>query len=386
MPAGLLGLTWLILSSLEPFRSIRLHFARLGRKALFMTYSDDLRILVCRLSALGDCVHTMPLVCALRRNYPNAHIAWLTQSGSLPLLAGHDDVDEFITVERGFLRSPRQVADLRRRLKPKQFDITIDPQSLTKSAVPAWLSGAKTRIGFASHEGREAAPWLNNVLVRPERRHVVDRNMELLRPLGIEHADVEFKLPLDKTAFANVDTLLDECLDTQTPVVMHPGAGWRSKLWPHLRYAEVARFLGQEYGFQTMVLWVGEQMRAWAKQIAKNSGGFAVMAPVMSLPELIALLFRARLFIGSDSGPLHMAAALETPTVSMFGPTLPDRNGPYGQGHSALQAYYQAGTTRQRRSAPNDAMQAITSEMVIQMCRQVLDPVTPVESPTVVAV
>ena len=331
------------------------------------------RILLCRLSALGDCVHTMPLASALRRHIPGVHITWLTQESSLPLLKGHPAVDDFLTVRKGFMRSPRDVFALRDLLQRRKFDITIDPQSLSKSAIPAWLSGARTRIGFAGPDGREAAPWLNNVMVRPEHLHVVDRYMELLRPLGIENADVEFQLPICTESQARIDQLLDTTIDSDAPIVMHPGAGWNSKLWPHMRYAQMAAWLGRRYGIRTVFAWFGNRMRRWVKQMVRRADGHAVAAPSLTLPELVALLHRARLFVGSDSGPLHMAAAMDVPTVSMYGPTLPDRNGPYRQGHSALQVVYQSGTTRQRRRARNDAMREITSEMVMEACELMLE-------------
>jgi len=338
-----------------------------------MAFPDPSRILVCRLSALGDCVHTMPLVCALRRQFPAAYIAWLTQTRSAPLIAGHEDVDELIAVERTYLRSPRKVASLRHALRARRFDLAIDPQSLTKSALAGWFSGAKMRIGFAPPQGREAAPWLNNVAVRPENLHAVDRTLELLRPLGIEHPDVEFKLPVDRAAKDKIHGLLGALIGEPAPVVMHPGASWPSKLWPHRRYAEVAAHLGERYGMPTVVPWAGETMRRWANEIAQQSRGHAVVAPALTLPELVALLSQARLYVGSDSGPLHMAAALNVPTVSMYGPTLPDHNGPYRQGHCALQVDYQQGSTRARKKAANTAMQAISAARVITACAQMLD-------------
>ena len=331
------------------------------------------RILITRLSALGDCVHTMPLASALRRHIPGAHITWLTHPESFPLLEGHPAVDEFITIKRRYLRSPSRLLQLRKQLLDREFDITIDPQSLTKSALPAWLTGAKTRIGFAAPDGREAAPWLNNQLVTPENSHVVDRNMELLHPLEIKHADVEFQYPVHSASLARVDGIIEQHVAPDDPIVMHPGAGWKSKLWPHMRYADVAAYLGRRWGIPTLVAWAGQRMRLWAEQIVARACGHAIAAPALTLQELGALINRTRLFVGSDSGPLHIAAALDVPTVSMYGPTLPDRNGPYRQGHTALQVRYQAGPTRVRKRANNDAMREISTSMVIQACEQLLD-------------
>jgi lipopolysaccharide heptosyltransferase I len=332
-----------------------------------MVSHKSARILICRLSALGDCVHTLPLLCALRDALPHAHIAWLTQSGSAPLLKGHPAIDELITVDRGYLHSLSSLAALRRNLHARRFDITIDPQSLTKSSVAAWLSGAPRRIGFAGPVGRELAPWLNNVRVAPTTIHAVDEHLELLKPLGIRSPDVRFDLPVCPAAAARIDEFLrSNYIDR--PLVIHPGAGWDSKLWPHLRYAEVAQRLRQSYGIRTVVAWSGKSVKRWADEIVTAAGGSAIAAPETTLSQLIALLRSARLYLGSDSGPLHMAAAVETPCIALFGPSRPQHNGPYGAGHVVLQAYYQEGTTRERKAAANDAMRAITSDMVVEAC------------------
>jgi lipopolysaccharide heptosyltransferase I len=325
------------------------------------------RILLCRLSALGDCIHTLPVLCALRQAMPEAHLAWLTQTSSAPLLAGHSALDELITVERGYLRSFAKVRELRDELRARKFDITIDPQSLTKSSVAAWLSGARQRIGFAGPVGRELAPWLNNVRVRATSAHAVDEHLELLAPLGIRSPEVRFDLPHNAGAMARMQEFLHANYIDE-PLVIHPGAGWDSKLWPHLRYAEVAGALHERLGVRTVVAWSGKVLQRWANEIVARAGGSAIAAPETTLPQLVALLRCARLYLGSDSGPLHMAAAVDTPCVSLFGPSRPEHNGPYGTGHVVLQAYYQAGTTRERKAAVNEAMRAISSEMVIQAC------------------
>ena len=329
------------------------------------------RILICRLSALGDCVHTLPVLCALRDALPQAHIAWLTQTSSAPLLAGHAALDELITVEKGYLRSFAKLRELRTELQARKFDITIDPQSLTKSSIAAWLTGAPRRIGFAGPVGREFAPWLNNIRVRATADHAVDEHLELLEPLGIRSPDVRFDLPHSTAAMARMQEFLHANYIDE-PLVIHPGAGWDSKLWPHLRYAEVAREMRDRHGVRTVVAWSGKAMKRWAGEIVARAGGSAIAAPESTLPQLIALLRCARLYLGSDSGPLHMAAAVGTPCVALFGPSRPAHNGPYGAGHVVLQAYYQEGTTRERKAAANEAMQAITVEMALEACESLL--------------
>ena len=133
------------------------------------------RFLIVRLSAIGDAIQTMPVACALRERFPQAFIAWAVEKRAAALLEGHPAIDELILLPRGWLKSPRGVWQLRRRLRDLQIDTTIDVQSLSKSSILAWLSGARRRIGFGNPGGRELSKWFNNERVDPTAVHVVDR-------------------------------------------------------------------------------------------------------------------------------------------------------------------------------------------------------------------
>jgi lipopolysaccharide heptosyltransferase I len=316
----------------------------------------------------------LPLIAALRREYPEAHIAWITQPGPASLLADHPLLDEVITVDKNWYRSAKTILQLQATLRDHRFDLTIDPQSLTKSSVLALLSGAKQRIGFSRGQGREISPWLNSVCVKPGATHVVERYLELLRPLGIDAPAVEFQLGVNPAAVSGVAHHCRE-FDFPTYAVINPGAGWDSKRWPHENYSHVARSLVQR-GLGCVVLWAGPRELAWAERIVEMSGRGVHLAPATTLPELAAWCREAQLFVGSDTGPLHLAAALGTPCVALFGPTRPSVCGPYGTGHQTLQAYYQGGSSRQRRGADNRAMREIQVESVIDACHRVLGSAT----------
>ena len=188
------------------------------------------RILICRLSAIGDCILTMPLASALRRQFPDAFIAWAVQGASAPLIEEHPAVDLAIRISKPELRSPMGLWRLRRRLKTQRFDLALDPQGLTKSALVSWLSGAPRRIGFARGVGREISPWLQTELVQSRQLHVVDRYLELLGPLGIKAAGTEFRFPADAAARRKLAPFLDQPLLKQGFAVVNPGAGWVSRL------------------------------------------------------------------------------------------------------------------------------------------------------------
>nr|MBC8870273.1 glycosyltransferase family 9 protein [Planctomycetota bacterium] len=295
------------------------------------------RFLIARLSAIGDCILTIPMANALRAHFPGAFVAWLVEQPAAPLLEGHEAIDELIVVPRGWLKDIRAVWGLRRRLRDLSFDVAIDAQSLSKSAIPAWLSGAKTRIGFAAPMGRELAPWLNNRLVHRTARHVVDTMFELLQPLGIESPAVEFRLPVDQRAEASCEEFLAAKGLADGYVVLNPGAGWASRLWPRERYAAVARHVGSKWSLSSAVVWAGEKEKAWAEEIVEGSDGHAVLTPATSLQELTSLLRRAWLFVGSDTGPLHLAVAVGTSCGSVHGTTPAWQSGPCGEGHIPLQ-------------------------------------------------
>lgn len=336
-----------------------------------MSRPESLRVLITRLSHIGDCVLTLPVACAVKERWPHAFIAWAVERPSNQLLEGHPAIDQLIVVDRGYLKSFRTARQLRRQIRSLRFDVSLDPQSLTKSAALGWLSGIPRRIGFARGVGREAAPLLNNLLVQPTSRHLVDRSLELLRPLDVLAPDVRFCPPHYQAAAAKVESFLDQ-KTSRGFAVINPGAGWPSKIWPAERYATVAQHLGRKWSLPSIIVWAGDRERSSAQTIVTHSGRHAVSAPLTNLQELSEILRRARLFVGSDTGPLHMAAAVGTPCVSMYGPTLPAHCGPYGEGHVALQQYLQTGTCRERRKADNVAMRAIQAITVCDACDEVL--------------
>jgi lipopolysaccharide heptosyltransferase I len=331
------------------------------------------RILIVRLSAIGDALHALPVLCALRDALPKAFLAWVVEGKTADLLRSHRALDELIVVPRGWLKSPRAVLALRRRLRTLRFDTTIDVQGLTKSAVAARLSGAPRRIGFDGADGRELSRWLNNALVPATATHVIERNLELLRPLGIQSPTARFDLEIPPADAATSRQILQRLGLNEPYCVINPGAGWTSKLWPTDRFAAVARHLGSARGVRSLVVWAGDLEHSWAEEIVAGSGGHATLAPATSLCELAAVVREAALLVGSDTGPLHLAVAVGTPSVGLFGPMPAERNGPYGPQHIALQKICLQGTSRQRRAAGPESMNAITLHDVCAACETILD-------------
>lgn len=331
------------------------------------------RILIVRLSAIGDVMHTLPVLCALRDRLPLAFLAWIVEGRAADLLEGHSALDRLIRIPRGWLKSPRSVLHVRRQLRALNFDIAIDVQGLFKSAAAARMSGAPTRIGLSGADAREMSGWLNTVRVNPGQVHIVERNLELLAPLGIERPTVRFDLPERSADRRWARDYLATIGSPADFVVINPGAGWPSKLWPPARFAAVARYLGQQRHLPSLVVWAGTAERCMAEAIASGSAGHARIVPSTTLTQLATLIRRARLFVASDTGPLHIAVAAGTPSVGLFGPMPHQRNGPYGPRHMAVQQRAPEPGRRRCRRTDLSYMDAISVDHVLTACATVLD-------------
>ena len=324
------------------------------------------RFLITRLSAFGDCVQTLPLLCALRDARPDAHIAWMTQTEFAPVLKRHSDVDDVISVSRRWFLSPAKLWQVSRQLRAMNFDVVLDPQSLTKSSIGGFLSGTRRRIGVDRPAGRELSRHLNNELV-PDRTNVIHRYLELLRPLGIEQSRINFRFPVLPLSSRLVDFFCTAG-DAGNFVVLNPNAGWPSKTWPAEQVAKTAEALYSLFKLRSVVIWHGTKERQVAENVAACYSSVLV-APPTDMNELAALIRASRLFVGTDSGPLHLAAANGTPCVGLFGPTRSEVCGPISSSSVCIQAPLQ--TTR-KRNAPNTAMQTIDTNMVVEACSKLL--------------
>ncbi|MFH0910879.1 MAG: glycosyltransferase family 9 protein, partial [Planctomycetota bacterium] len=287
-------------------------------------------------------------------------------------------VDELIVIPRrawsGWSLS-RRLSELRsilERLKALAFDASLDLQGLAKSALAARLAGIPKRIGFGGREGKELSRLLNNTLVTPEEaeRHVVERNLALLRPLGMNGASVRFPRPSVESRVVKI-FLARERLSRQGFAVMNPGGGWPAKRWPLERFCALAQGLEKDPGLRIVVAWGNQEEKKMAEAIVQSAPLSCMMAPETDLRELWALLAQGALFVGGDTGPLHMAAAAGVPTVALFGPTSGLRNGPYGAGHRMIQgrcANHPHCWKRRHREACT-CMQSIAVEEVLEACR-----------------
>ncbi len=327
------------------------------------------RILIVRLSAIGDTVHSLPLAAALRWAFPDSHLGWIVEKPSAPLIENNPLLDWVKILPKGWLKSPALVRELRRDAKRERFDIAIDVQGLTKSAVAAWLSGAKRRIGFPKGEARELAPWLTNIAVTPRGRHAVDRTLSLLDGLGIHRTGAaEFVFPpCPENDRAAIDATLAADVFSNGFVLMGPWGSFASKLWPLDRFLELAKRIRRETGLPSLMLGHGDAERGRVAPLAAEAPDALSAAPDVSLPGVVELARRATAFVGCDSFPMHASAGAGTPTLGLFGITDPERLGPYGpNGRAAFHAITLVKSTRERRRLGPENMERLTADAVLK--------------------
>lgn len=317
-------------------------------------------------------METLPVAMAIKDRWPHSYLVWIVDCGVDSLLKHHPAIDQVIRIRKGFLSRPRELWRLRKQLRALNIDFSIDPQGLLKSAVLGWLAGATDRIGFVAGQAREQAWRFYHDAISPRSTHLVDRQLELLEPLGIFAPPVRFGSL--ETSSCSVE--VDKILKSMTPnangfAVINPGASWTSKRWPTDRYVEVAKKLYEMIGLPSLVVWGNTDERLLAQSIVEASPRASCLAPDTTLLVLAGILKRSRLYIGSDTGPMHIAAALGTPCVALFGTTRSEYCGPYGDMHRALQNRYDAGSSTYRRTTTNAAMLDISAESVIEQCLQV---------------
>jgi lipopolysaccharide heptosyltransferase I len=322
-------------------------------------------IVIVKLSAIGDVLHGVPAAVALKRAFPHTRIGWVVEGRAGDVLAGHPAVDHLFRVSRGWLKSPRAVLDLRRRLRDFGADVTIDLQGLLKSGVATWLSGAPVRIGHARPAAREWSWLASTHPVSTTLPHIVERNCDLLAPLGIGATMPEFDMPHWPVSRLRMQQWLQAQRLTSAPAIINPGAGWPSKLWPAERFAAVARGLHARDGLHSVVVWGSDAERAAAETIVAAAAGAALLAPQTTLQDLGELARLARVFISSDTGPLHLAAAVGTPCVGLFGPVPAKRNGPYGAIHQTVEPPVSLRPAWEQRKTDTVAMGAIDVDRVV---------------------
>jgi lipopolysaccharide heptosyltransferase I len=298
------------------------------------------RVLIVRTSALGDVVQALPVLTALRRHLPEARIGWVVEEGMAPVLADHPDLDELLVVRlrhwrRLSLQGLRELGGFLSALERFAPEVVLDLMGNHKAGVLSALTLADRRIGPARRWRREpsSAVWISQPVV-PRGTHAVDRMLSLLDALGLPPEPADFG---GEKLFRQEPAAARERLAAHPEpfVLLHPGAGWANKRYPPDWWGKAARLIRAQTGLATWVAAApGEEELAAGVEAA--SRGAAQISPAPDLATLAALIRRARLMLGGDSGPTHLAHALGTPVLMLMGPTDPERHGPYAAPDHAL--------------------------------------------------
>jgi heptosyltransferase I len=332
-----------------------------------LTRRDFRKILLIKLSAVGDVVHTIPVLNKLRRRYPTAQLDWLVTPAIAELLRHHPAITNIIEFEREAWSTPWRLAPfvsyarLATKLRRAAYDLVVDMHGQFRTAALTLATGASARIGFDrpragvwdasarkfpeqarkhAWQGAREGSWLaytHHIPVPTLDLHAVDRYLNVGPILGLDREPADFSFPIPQSAVSRVETLLAQHgVNSADIVIMAPSTMWETKHWGSDRFAKVARhFLSMGFA----VILIGSQReRVVCEEVAALSPGAIDLAGMTALSELAALIRRAAISITNDSGPMHLAVALDRPVISIFGPTDPVWIGPYRRANAVLHA------------------------------------------------
>jgi heptosyltransferase-1 len=327
---------------------------------------SEQRFLLVRLSSLGDVIHALPAASALRDTFPNARIDWIIDPRWKRLLEGNPDLTEVIP-HKG--KSPAGIASSIRKLRDSRYTCAIDFQGLYKSALLAFLSGAPRRVGFQSSYAREGlVSALYTDRLNPRGAHKVEHNLTLAAGAGAKIGRPRFPLTIRAP---EEDVVTRELHERRVDdfYVLNPGGGWVSKCWPAERYGQLHRRLANRHGWRGIVT-IGPGEEHLAREVIQAAHMRTPLVIPLPIGPLMALLQRAKLVISADTGPLHLASALGTPVVGLFGPTDPARNGPFSAADISVRNPQFSITTYRRGASYSPAMLSITVDQVMDAVEQ----------------
>lgn len=320
---------------------------------------DFKNILIIKMSSLGDIIHALPSLYALRKKFPNAKITWAVHPSFAGILPGKPWIDEIYLVDRKKIKSIPYLRTVKKELSDKNFDLVIDLQMIAKSALISFLSGARTKIGY--HDAREGSFLINKPIKgKHAEGHIIEQLLDVMGYLGCDTDKIVFPLKDVTTEQKEVKDLL-KSLDVQGKfAILVPGTRGEFKKWPISYWAELAKSFSKNNIYSVLVGTPDE--KDMGEEIVELAGSNKVCNLIgkTTLLQLVALEKMAALHISADTGPLHIANAVNTPILALFGPTLPDRSGPFGEGvHRVLLANH-PGTKESRMDTikPDEVLKA----------------------------
>ncbi len=340
-----------------------------------------MNILIVKLSAIGDVIHTLPALNAIRSAYPSAHITWLIEEAAAPLIIGHPALDRVIVSRRkswirdlrkGQCKSAvREAAGLVQAIRDTAYDLVFDFQALLKSGVLIGLSRGRRKIGFGrGMEHQEHSHLFLNERVRPVDMncHAILRSLMMLDAADIHSRNITYRLPIHDDDRKSLARLLElEGIGNSSPLIcINPVAKWATKLWPNAHFAALADRLSERYRISPVFTGAPEDHETVQDILSRMSSPATDLSGKTSLKTLAALYESADVLISTDTGPMHLGAAVNTPVVALFGPTAPWRTGPMGDRHQVIRTGLPCSPCFKRRCPTCDCMNHIRVEQVLE--------------------
>ena len=311
-----------------------------------------MNILIVKLSAIGDVIHTLPALNAIRRYYPDAVISWLVEEAAAPLVTGHEALDRVIISGRkrwfkglgkrgSRIKNIRNIFNFIKTLRDTHYDIIIDFQQLLKSGIPVWLAKGRLKTGFdKGMEHMEQSHLFLNRRLPPVSMeiHALKRCLMIPDALGIPVSEIRYRLPVNNKDHQAIEDLLlrHGVKKNKIIVAVNPVAQWETKLWQTHKFAELADRLVDDYGAEVVFTGGSDDAPITGEILSQMKKNAVDLAGKTTLMTLAALYQKTGLVISTDTGPMHLAAAVRTPVIALFGPTAPWRTGPFGYGHRVI--------------------------------------------------
>jgi len=337
-------------------------------------------ILIVKLSAIGDVIHTLPALNAIRRQFPDAHITWLVEEDAASLVEGHEALDRVLVSKRkrwmrglrtsSFFSTISEIYRFIKALRDTDYDMILDFQALLKSGVLIGLARGRRKIGFGKglEHMEHSYIFLNERISAVDMEiHALSRGMMLIDALGIPSNTVEYKLPVSSYDHEKVDGLMRTygMLGAKPLVAINPVAKWETKLWANKKFSQLADILIDRYDAK-IVFTGGPEDGPTIQDIMAAMKGHAVnLAGHTTLKMLAALYQKVDFVVSTDTGPMHMAAAVGIPVVALFGPTAPWRTGPFGTGHQIVRGGPECSPCFKRECKTIDCMEQISVQQVV---------------------
>ncbi len=343
-----------------------------------MKIQEVKNIAIIRLGAIGDIIHALPVASRIKNENPQIKITWIVEKRHVYIIENNKNIDRIITTDtkswrrQSLIQSWPQIKRLIKKIKQSKFDVVLDLQGLIKSGIISYLTAAKYRLGFNRPYCREGLNYyFNNIHITPaiDDEHIIDRNLAFLRYFDIKGGQWNWGIkttPADKKYIDDFWTK-EGLVGNKRIIGINPGAGWITKCWDTGKYAILCDKLAQK-DYKVILTW-GPGEQDTVDKIVDKTTNKPIIACNTTVNQLTELISRCSLYVAGDTGPLHIAAALGVPTLALYGPSSPIRNGPYGQGHKIIYHELSCSNCYKRKCASIECMELISVEEVLQAIR-----------------